>query len=120
MLVEQYTNQDVHQSGDAPDSGAIDGQSKLSDEKSRQSVPLWSAYNSHINSPASPEISTRFVDKAYNIPIMNAPAHEWASLVTYLDQLWKVSNLVSGPSKKVNVTLDMDLIQKGCQSGIYR
>ena len=38
-------------------------------------------------------------------PIINAPANEWPSLVTCLDQLWKLSYLVAGPDKSVHVTL---------------
>ena len=52
------------------------------------------------------------IDNAFGFPIINAPAHEWATLVTALNQLTKLNELVSGPEAKLLVTLDMDLYKR--------
>lgn len=52
------------------------------------------------------------IDKSFGLPIINAPAHEWVTLVSALNQLTRLSNLVSGVEDKLLVTLDMDLYKK--------
>ena len=56
--------------------------------------------------------ATAVIDNVFGLPIINAPAHEWATLVTALNQLTKLNELVSGPEAKLVVTLDMDLLYK--------
>ena len=38
-----------------------------------------------------------------------APAHEWSTLVTTLDQLCKLNESVAGDDQKLLVTFDMDI-----------
>ena len=52
------------------------------------------------------------MDKAFGLPIINAAAHEWPTLVTALDQLARVSELVTGPGSKLVATMDMDLYKR--------
>jgi len=51
-------------------------------------------------------------DLAFSLPIINAPAHEWTTLVTSLDQLCKLNELVCGSDRKLTVTFDMDLYKR--------
>jgi hypothetical protein len=74
-----------------------------------QRIPVWSAYNSLVNTPESGQESPIIVDKAYALPIINAPAHEWSTLVTTLEQLCMVNRLVSKEDGKLIVMFDMDL-----------
>ena len=76
-----------------------------------QRIPVWSAYNSLLCASKSLQ-QPSVIDKAYSLPIINAPAHEWTTLVTTLDQLSQLSELVSGSSRKLVVTLDMDLYKR--------
>lgn len=77
-----------------------------------QRVPVWSAYNCLVNTPESGQQSPIIVDKAYALPIINAPAHEWSTLVTTLNQLCMVNRLVSKEDGKLIVTFDMDLYKR--------
>lgn len=84
----------------------------LSDRlEGKQRIHLWSAYNSLVHLPTSAD-GEPLVDKAYALPIINAPAHDWSTLLTGLDQLTKLNSIVSGPDRKVVVTLDMDLYKR--------
>lgn len=74
----------------------------------RQPVDLWSAYNSLTQSEDAPSV----IDNAFGLPIINAPAHEWVTLVTALNQLTRLNELASGPEKKLIVTMDMDLYKR--------
>ena len=77
-----------------------------------QRVPVWSAYNSLVNTPESGQESPIIIDKAYALPIINAPAHEWSTLVTTLNQLCMVNRIVSKNDEKLIVTFDMDLYKR--------
>ena len=83
------------------------------DQYGDQQVPVWSAYNSILNKPPTfiQDTSTG-IDKVYTLPIINAPAHEWSTLVTTLDQLYKLNVLVSGSERTLVVTFDMDLYKR--------
>ena len=68
-----------------PDEDSID----QSDGK--QHVQNWSAYNSLVHSDSQSYANAPpAVDKAFGLPIIRAPAHEWSTLVTALDQLTKL------------------------------
>ena len=77
-----------------------------------QRVPVWSAYNCLVNTPESGQQSPIIVDKAYALPIISAPAHEWSTLATTLNQLSMVNRLVSKEDGKLIVTFDMDLYKR--------
>ena len=72
-------------------------------------VPTPVAVNGVPGALFAAPISVKSVEPVVTImycsPIINAPANEWPSLVTCLDQLWKLSYLVAGPDKSVHVTL---------------
>lgn len=84
----------------------------VDDERTTQMIPVWAAYNSLSNTPESTNHSSLIVDKAFTLPIINAPAHEWSTLVTTLDQLCRLNRLVSGNGRKLVVTFDMDLYKR--------
>ena len=55
------------------------------------------------------------LDKSYSLPIINAPAVEWRTLITALENMYKLNKLVCADSTshtKVLVTMDMDLYKK--------
>ena len=55
------------------------------------------------------------LDKSYSLPIINAPAIEWRTLITALENMYKLNKLVCADSPshtKVLVTMDMDLYKK--------
>ncbi|KAK2141819.1 hypothetical protein LSH36_1035g00004 [Paralvinella palmiformis] len=74
----------------------------------KQHVHLWSAYYSLIHT-ADDQNALPVIDKTFSLPIINAAATEWPTLVTALDQLTKLNTVVSGANSTVVVTLDMDL-----------
>ena len=59
---------------------------------SSQKIPVWSAYNSLL------EIKnmSKQQDKVFPLPIIDAPAHNWSTLVTSLHQLYSLNSLVFG------------------------
>ena len=77
-----------------------------------QLVPVWPAYNCLVNTPESGQQSPTIAGKAYALPIINAPAHEWSPLFTTLNQLSMVNRLVSKEDGKLIVTFDMDLYKR--------
>ena len=70
-----------------------------------QPVCLWFAYNSLTQREDAPTD----VDNAFGLPIINAPAHEWVTLATALNQLSRLNALVTGSDKMLIVTFDMNL-----------
>lgn len=74
----------------------------------KQSVPNWSAYNSLCTIKKSEALTK---DKSFMLPIINSSPQEWSTLVTGLDQIWKLNEIVS-PGKRCIVTLDMDLYKR--------
>ena len=77
-----------------------------------QRIPVWAAYNSDINA----QTGSQYTDHSYSLPIINAPAHEWSTLVTALDQTHKLNCKVNGINATLPcVWLDIyGLVQKGC------
>ena len=67
-----------------------------------QPVPVWSAYNSLTHTPLPADVPT----------VAHAAAHEWTTLVTSLDQLSRMNDLVTGPDSKLVATMDMDLYKR--------
>jgi hypothetical protein len=72
-----------------------------------QGIPVWKAYNSQVH------ISTDSLDKSSSLPIINAPAHEWQTLVTVLENLHKLNRIACpDDAGKIMVTFDMDLYKR--------
>ena len=72
---------------------------------------LWSAYNALVHTPDN-EDSLPVIDKTFSLPIINANATEWPTLVTALDQLTRLNSGVTGANSTLLVTLDMDLYKR--------
>ena len=51
-------------------------------------LPIWSAFNSLINT--SNTDNENQLDSDHILPIVNAPAYEWKTLVTVLETLYKL------------------------------
>ena len=51
-------------------------------------------------------------DHVFTLPIINAPAHEWPTLKTTLDQLCKLNDLVYSDGGKLAVTFDVDIYKR--------
>ena len=60
----------------------------------KQQVHLWSAYNSLLQTPGDHD-ALPVIDKMLSLPIVNAAATEWPTLVTALDQLTKFNTVLS-------------------------
>ena len=61
----------------------------------KQQVHLRSAYNSLLQTPGDHD-ALPVIDKTLSVPIVNAAATEWPTLVTALDQLTKLKAVDSG------------------------
>ena len=104
----------------SPDDPTLNDKAKgtsLNGIAGKQHVHVWSAYNSLVQPPpaaASHAVGVVVVgvDKAFGLPIINAAAHEWTTLVKALDQLTRLNELVSGTGHKLVATLDMDLYKR--------
>ncbi len=88
------------------DCAAVNNESEKCDN---QRIPVWSAYNSLLNCSPSDQQSHVTVDKVYSLPIINAPPQAWPTLITTLDQLCRLNDMVSGDNRRLIVTFDMDL-----------
>ena len=77
----------------------------------KQHVHLWSAYNSLVQTPDNQD-ALPLIDNTFSLPIINAAATEWPTLVTALDQLTRLNTVVSGANSTLVVTLDMDLYKR--------
>ena len=52
-------------------------------------------------------------DTSHTLPIVNAPAHEWATLVTVLENMYKLNKITCPDDRSpVMLTLDMDLYKR--------
>jgi hypothetical protein len=60
----------------------------------KQSIPVRCAYNSSLQIPLDVYAHTD-VNQALGLPISNAPAHEWSTLIIALDQLSRVNEVVT-------------------------
>lgn len=75
-------------------------------ETNRQTVPSWSAFNSMRSS------SNSSITSVHALPLLAAPAHEYATLLTALKQAEYINRVVVGPNKKAVMTLDMALYER--------
>ena len=99
----------------SPDDPTLNDKAKgisLNGMAGKQHVHVWSAYNSLVQPPPAADfqavgIGVVGVDKVFGLPIINAAAHKWTTLVIALDQLTRLNELVSGPGHKLVATLDM-------------
>ena len=81
-----------------------------------QDIPLWAAYNSEVSNQENQSIK----DKYFALPIINAPAHEWSTLITSLTHIYNINQAInfdenvalSVPQSRVSVWLDMDLFKR--------
>jgi len=113
-MVGRFSNRPrIHKPGSQASTIDNDGreESPTGKQNDMQQLPVWSAYNSLTHEPL-PTDDPIVVDQAYGLPIINAPAHEWPTLVTALDQLSRLNELVSGPDSKLVATMDMDLYKR--------
>ncbi|KAK2144850.1 hypothetical protein LSH36_725g00008 [Paralvinella palmiformis] len=78
-----------------------------------QQVHLWSAHNSLVYT-ADDQDALPVIDEMFSLPIINAAATEWPTLVTALDQLTRLNAIVSGANSRPTlvVNLDMDLYKR--------
>jgi len=75
-------------------------------ETNRQTVPSCSAFNSMRSS------SNSSITSVHALPLLAAPAHEYATLLTTLKQAKYINRVVVGPNKKAVITLDMALYER--------
>jgi hypothetical protein len=105
-MPQMAVNPDVD-SDHEPDPDPLDEPSKL-----LQKFPVWRAYNSLIGT-ATAESGDHPLDHSHSLPIINAPAHEWSTLVTVLENLYKLNEMTCPVNPgKVMVTFDMDLYKR--------
>ena len=75
----------------------------------KQPIPVWKAFNSLLSQQSPIELT----DTPHTLPIVNAPAHEWETLVTVLEQVYCLSRLLyPDDPDRVMVTMDMDLYKR--------
>ena len=75
-----------------------------------QFIPAWQAYNSEIYSEEhNRHEQHKALDNSPTLPILNASAHEWATLSTGLENVYRLHTVTcpDDPSS-VMITLDMD------------
>ena len=77
----------------------------------KQHVHLWSAYNSLVHTPDNQD-ALPLIDKTFSLPIINAAATEWPTLVTAWDQLTRLNTVVTGANSTLVVTLYVDLYKR--------
>ena len=114
MMARFFNRPSIQEPGVVATSAEDDNDSKITTTsiiEEVQPVPLWSAYNSLAQVPMPKDAPTA-VDNVFGLSIIKAPAHEWRTLVTSLDQLYRVNELVSGEDSKLMVTMDMDLYKR--------
>ena len=89
MMARFFNRPTIQEPGVVDTSAEDDNESKITTSiiEEVQPVPLWSAYNSLAQVPMPKEAPTA-VDNVFWLPIIKAPAHEWQTLVTSLDQLY--------------------------------
>ena len=69
------------------------------------SIPLWSTYNSLTSNDDRP------LTQVHMMPLINAPAHEWNTLMTILKQAYHITQSVNNNQKTI-ITFDMQLYEK--------
>ena len=81
---------------------------------SQENIPTWSAYHSLTNNDILP------ATRVGTPPLIAAPAHEWATLLTVLKQAQGISTKVMGPNHKTVISLDMGLYKPAKQMQMAR
>lgn len=81
--------------------------SRQTEEK--QFVPVWSVYN-YLHHTSDPACIPCVKDKAAMMPIINAAAQDWFTLIAGLTQLWDLQLIIL--RSPVTVTLDIDLYKQ--------
>ena len=79
-----------------------------------QCIPVWRAYNSEIHSEEhNHHEQHKALDNRYTLPIVNAPAHEWATMATVLENMYRL-NIITCPddTSPAMITLDMVLYKR--------
>lgn len=75
-------------------------------ESCQTTSATWSAYNSSCVTDTKP------LTKVHPLPLVDAPAHEWQTMMTVIKQAQYITTEVMGPDKKTVITLDMALYEK--------
>ncbi len=84
---------------------------RLKPPEAVRAIPSWSAYNPLICD--STNENEHHLDQSHALPVINAPAHEWRTLVTTLERLSQLNSFVCPQDPgKVIVTMDMDLYKR--------
>ena len=77
-----------------------------------QTIPVWLAYNSAIGA-AAVNRSPMSLDKPHTLPIINAPVHEWQTIVTAMDSVYRLNKLAFPDSHDpILMTNDVDLYKR--------
>ena len=77
-----------------------------------QTILVWRAYNFTIGA-AAVNPSPLPLDKARTLPIINAPAHEWQTIVTAMDSVYRLNKLACPDSHDPVLTIyDTDLYKR--------
>ena len=59
-----------------------------------QCIPVWRAYNSEIHSEEhNRHEQHEALDNSHTLPIVNVPPHEWATLATVLENLYRLNTI---------------------------
>lgn len=82
-------------------------------QKSSVHIPVWSGYQSKLN----PVLRSTRIGAP---PLLDAPAHEWATLLTILKQAQGINVTVMGSTRKTVVSLDMGLYKPAKQLQMAR
>ena len=72
----------------------------------KPNISTWAAYHSLVGQ------DTRPTTNVYVLPLVPAPANEWKTLLTVLQQAQHINTQVVGPDRKTVITLDMDLYSR--------
>ena len=82
-------------------------------ERMEYSLYLFGLPTIHLLTHSLPTDVSPLVDQAFGLPVINAAAHEWSTLVTALYQLSRVNDIVTGPDSKLVATMD---VQEGTEA----
>ncbi len=79
-------------------------------KEQKQPIPVWKAFINVLLSQQSP---IEVTDTPHTLPIVNAPAHDWETLVTVLEQVYLLSRLAHPEdSDSIMVRIDIDLFKR--------
>ena len=80
---------------------------------SQSHIPTWAAYHSLLS-------KSQPITRVCVLPLLQAPASEWSTLLTVLKQAQNINTSVIGPNRKTVITLDMQLYEKAKQLEMAR